>query len=489
MSSSVDRLLEKIDQGDREHVYVVAGDRVLAEPAAARIGERLARLLDCEVEVHRRPAGLGPILTDLKTFSLFASAKVIVAVETSVLADLRAAADLLDAALEALSSAGLGEELGPEERRGAGLLLQVMHLFDLDADAGSPGSVIEQLPDWVLQGGNAYRKGHGNRPRGRRQVEEVRSQLVELLEAARREGLRGWAEGDLQELGDILRQGLPDGHTLILAESAVAREHPVVETLKQRGAFFEVGQVEAERGGGWRGLDLLAAELEKESAVGIEADALEELARRTIQRPARRSGGGKNQAEAASTARLAAEYRKLANLAEGGKIGLGLVEAVVEDRGEADVWEILDAVGAGRPAAALTGVQRYLAAAEDPIAARLSFFALLASFARQLTAIQGMLRLSKVPKGERNYSRFKSRIAPLLQNELPGGGRNPLAGIHPYRLHRAYLAACRLPPDQIEVLPRQLLEAEMQMKGESSQPEAALTHLVSHLAIERRDQP
>jgi DNA polymerase III delta subunit len=483
MQAELDSLLETLGQGKPEPVYLVAGDRVLAEPAAGRIGDKLARLVDCQVENYRRPAGLGPILADLKTFSLFSSAKIIVAVETAVLADLRAAADLLDSALESAPEGGPGEELGPEERRGAGLLLQALHLFHLDTDAGSAESVIEQLPDWAVQGGNAHRKRHRNRPRGRRQVEEVRSRLGALLEAARREGLRGWAEGDLQELGEVVHQGLPDGHTLILAESAVAREHPVVQTLKEKGAFFEVGQVEAERGGGWRGLDLMAAELERESNVGIEADALKELARRTIQRQSGRSGGGKTQVEADSTARLAAEYRKLANLAEGGKIGRGLVEAVVEDRGEEDVWEILDAIGAGRPAAALTGIRRYLAAAADPVAARLSLFALLASFARQLTAIQGMLRISQAPRGERNYSRFKSRIAPVLQEDLPAGGRNPLAGVHPYRLHRAYLAACRMPAGRIETLPRQILEAEMQMKGESSQPEAALTHLVSKLAV------
>ena len=70
----VDRLLKTIDQGTREPVYLVSGDRVLAEPAAGRIGDRLASLAECQVEIHRRPAGLGSILADLKTFSLFATA-------------------------------------------------------------------------------------------------------------------------------------------------------------------------------------------------------------------------------------------------------------------------------------------------------------------------------------------------------------------------------------------------------------------------------
>jgi hypothetical protein len=41
-----------------------------------------------------------------------------------------------------------------------------------------------------------------------------------------------------------------------------------------------------------------------------------------------------------------------------------------------------------------------------------------------------------------------------------------------------------MPAGRIETLPRQILEAEMQMKGESSQPDAALTHLVSKLSVE-----
>jgi hypothetical protein len=129
MSPAVDRLLETIDQGKREPVYLVAGDRVLAEPAAGRIGEKLAGLVDCEVEIHRRPAGLGSILADLKTFSLFASAKIIVAVETAVLADQRAAADLLDAALETVPEGGPARNWGTKSAGGQGFCFRLSTCF------------------------------------------------------------------------------------------------------------------------------------------------------------------------------------------------------------------------------------------------------------------------------------------------------------------------------------------------------------------------
>ena len=103
-----------------------------------------------------------------------------------------------------------------------------------------------------------------------------------------------------------------------------------------------------------------------------------------------------------------------------------LVERAVEDRGEEDVWQLLDAVAAGRGGEALDRLRRLILAADDPLAARLSFFSLFASFCRQLTAIRGLMRASRVPAGEANYARFKDRHAPQLQGEVPGGGKNPI---------------------------------------------------------------
>ena len=82
------------------------------------------------------------------------------------------------------------------------------------------------------------------------------------------------------------------------------------------------------------------------------------------------------------------------------------MESAVIDRGEQDVWKILDAVGSGKVREALQGVDRLLSSAADPVAARLSFFALLAGFARQLAAIGGQFEAGVVRPGEKSYSRF-----------------------------------------------------------------------------------
>jgi hypothetical protein len=123
-----------------------------------------------------------------------------------------------------------------------------------------------------------------------------------------------------------------------------------------------------------------------------------------------------------------------------------------------------------------------LSGADDPMAARLTFFALLAGFCRTLTAVRGLMQLHGVRPGEGNYGRFKSTLEPKLKAPLPGGGKNPVASLHPFRLHRAYLAAGRLPAAALDRLPAWVLDCELQLKGESGEPDTALAHLVARLA-------
>lgn len=481
MPESLETVLGSIDEGRIGPLYLVSGDRVLAEPAAIQIGQVLGKAVGCEPEVHRRPADLGAVLADLKTYSLFAPAKVVVVIDSSVLADSGAAAELLDETLEALPLSTQPTELSGAERRAAGRLLQTLRLFKIDPEAGTSEEVLSSLPPWALKGGIQYRKAHGNRPRGPRQVEELKAQLAELLEAALASGLRGWAESDLGELADVAARGLPERHALVLAESAVAKQHPLVDTLEEQGVLVSVGRVEAAKGGGWQGLELLADELKRETGVDIAVPALQELARRTILRATAR-GSGADSVDADSTSRFAAEYRKLATMVSGDTIDRQLVEATVEDRGDEDAWKILDAIGAGDLRDALFRVRRLLGSAEDPIAARLSFFSLVASFGRQLAAVSALLDSTGVSRSEASYQRFKTQIAPALQSDSADGLKSPVAKLHPYRLFRVYQTACRIPASELADIPSRILQTELRLKGESSEPDAALTALVCDLA-------
>lgn len=471
----VARLIAAARAGQAPPVVLVRGDRMLAEPAARRLAAELGGLWEVEPSEIRHPGDLGAVVDDLRTFSLFATGKLVLAIETGIFADRDAAAELLAEVRAALPWSG-GDGLVGKARDAALRLLQVLRLFDLDP--GSGARALAGLPDVVLVGGRV--KG------GKAAAEELRSQLEPLLAAAAAAGLRGVGESELTLLSDLVRDGLPERQVLILVESAAPENHPLVTTLGRRGALVDAGRLEAAaRGGAVGGLDRLAEELTRETGVRIRKEALEELSRRTLRAEDYRRGGERGAIEADSTARFAAEYRKLATGTGGRPIERQDVVAQIEDRGDQDVWAIFDAIGAGRAGDALAGLARRLDGAEDRTAARLEFFSLLAGYARQLAAIRGLAAATGAVAGgrvESSYPRFKERVAPALQGKVEGLLKNPLAGVHEYRLHRAYLAAARFPEAEAARLPALVLAAELRLKGDSGDPDVALAELVVRLS-------
>jgi DNA polymerase III delta subunit len=423
--------------------------------------------------VVRRPDEITDVAADLRTFSLFASGKVVAVVESGVFADRATAAALFEEVRQQLPWSGSADDLTGKARDAATRLLQILRLFDLDPGALGPQRAIAGLPEALLA-------GKGSRSaKGKADLEETRSALLPLLQAAVGAGLRGLGDSAASLVADLVRDGLPDRHALVLIESAVAEGHPVVEALTRRAAVASAGEITAGKGG-FEGLAALASELQRETGVEIDRNALSALARRTL-RFAEGFGDGR-EVDADSLARFAGEYRKLAALSGGAKIHSALVEQSTEDRGQEDSFQILDAIGDGKAAEALAKLERYLGSAEDPLAARLMFFGSLAGFCRRIVAVRGLAAALRVPSGERNYGRFSTQWAPKLQGEVPGLARNPLAGMKPFPIFKAYLAAGRIPTATLDSLPARLLETERRLKGDSGDPDAALTALVLALA-------
>ena len=167
--------------------------------------------------------------------------------------------------------------------------------------------------------------------------------------------MQGWAESDAVELAAIAESGLPAGHHLVLCEAAVADDHPLVARLRAEGG---AARVDAGRRRPLRQVAgaRRAPRRARARDVGLDVGrALDELARRTLRRRSERGASG---TDPDSTARFAAEYRKLVSLTDSRSIEVALVEQAVEDRGEEDVWALLDAIGAGRLAEALGRLRR-----------------------------------------------------------------------------------------------------------------------------------
>ena len=478
----IDAAVERIAGGDRQPLYLVTGEHVLAMKAATRIADALAARGGCRTTVHRQPAELRPILADLLTFSLFDPAKVTLVVDSAAFADRAAAAGLIDEAEAALPVAA-GAPLSAAGREAAGRLLQAMRLFGVAAGAGTPEEAVASLPASVLDGGARHRK-RSRRKRTKKQKAELARDLAGLLEAARAEELEGWSDSDLAELERAADGGLPEGHALVFAERRVDPAHPLVRRLAKKKATFDVGGLAFDRRGGVGGLDAVVAELTEQTGVGIDRAAAQELARRTLRKPEERGESG---VDADSAARFAAEYRKIADTVRdrAGRIDRRAVEEMVADRGDQDVFQLLDAIAEQRPAQAIAQLRRRLDGAADRGGERFRFFALFANFCQQLAAAHGAAVSLDLPS-ERNFNRFKTRVLPKLTAALPGGRSHPLARMHPFRLFRVYqAAAARRDPASsrtIAALPWEVLRTEVQLKGGSADAETALETLVATVA-------
>ena len=481
-AAAIDAAIERIEGGDRQPLYLVIGEQVVAMKAATRIAGALAAGSGCKVAVHKRPAELRPILADLLTFSLFDPAKVTLVSDSAIFADKTAAADLIDDA-EAALPVSAGAALSAAGKEAAGRLLQALRLFSIPAATGAPDEVVSSLPASALDGGLKQRR-RSRRRRTKKQKAELVGDLAGLLEAARAEDLVGWSDSDLAELGRMVDGVLPEGHALVFAERRADRAHPLVQRLSERKAVFEVGALEFDRRGEVGGLDIVVAELADETGVGIDRAAVQELARRTLRKKA---GWGESEVDADSAARFAAEYRKIADTVRDGvgRIDRSVVEEMVADRGDQDVFQLLDAIAGQRPADALVQLRRHLDSAPERIPARLSFFALLANFCQQLATAHGVVAALDLPV-ESNFNRFKTRVLPKLTAELPGGKAHPLLRIHPFRLFRIFQAAsARRDPRAsraIAGLPWRVLQTEVRLKGGSADGDAALEALVAAVA-------
>jgi hypothetical protein len=153
------------------------------------------------------------------------------------------------------------------------------------------------------------------------------------------------------------------------------------------------------------------------------------------------------------------------------------------DRGEEDIFALLDAISGGKGAEALSRLQRKLAGADDPVFERLGLLTQLVTLCRRLVAIRAIAALEKLPLSEANYRRFETNLYPKFQAKIAGVAANPLVAIrHPFPMFKVYQAAGRLPAEAIERLPALALATELRLKGDSSAPDAALAELVLAIA-------
>ncbi len=460
-------------------VVVFFGSRSLAEAAAASwIEARLSGGL-LEFARHVGPEFLESAVVDLRTASLFAGGKLHLLIETGVLETPLAPEELLSQALSGLESGQVSTASSESTRQAALVLLRMLRLLGISWDGEAPDRVIDRIPDSVW---GAYRRLSGRSVSSSQ--EAARSKLRSLLEMALQEGLRGLSENAAGMVFDLVQDGLPRGHWLVLVESRGDLRHPLAMALRARGALVEVGQVELDtKRSGLAGFRPLLERLERESGVVMAPEAAEELLRRTVRFKTEPWSGASALVDPDSLQRLESEYRKLGSLFPSGELRREDVAQWVVDRGEEGAFEWLDALAEGRTEEALERVERRLSGAAEPGGERLRLLSQLAGLVRQVWAVSSVARRVGVPLRPESFGRFRDRIYPRLLEPVPELGSSPLAGSKPFPLYRAFCLACRLPEGLLERLPARLWRSERRLRGESEAPELELASFVAETAL------
>jgi DNA polymerase-3 subunit delta len=239
--------------------------------------------------------------------------------------------------------------------------------------------------------------------------------------------------GDAEAAAEAMR-ALPAESTVILtAGSTVATTNPILRVVADIGEVREFPRLARGSHHGWV--------LRRAEAIGLKLDG--PAARLLVE------------AVGDDLGLLDSELRKLAVFAEGKRVGVTDVHALVPDTAEHQVWLITDALLAD-PGRALTELERALASGEPP--GRLSFFLL-----RQLRLL---LAASSAPAGTTGRARLAEAMA--------GEGRPP----SDYGLGKALSQAAAADPALIERLYRQAATNEAASRNGDLDETAALRLLV-----------
>jgi len=157
------------------------------------------------------------------------------------------------------------------------------------------------------------------------------------------------------------------------------------------------------------------------------------------------------------------------------------VEEFVVDRGEENVWDVINAIEDQRLDRALALLRRYLDSSNDRARTRFSFLSLLAGRCQQLIVVHGVAMTQSLPDVS-SFAAFRSRVLRQLTAEMPPAARKT----KPYPLFRIYRAAmARSSPEMTTALadlPWRILETEVRLRDGASDGDLALEALVGVVA-------
>ncbi len=323
-------------------------------------------------------------------------------------------------------------------------LLQILRLYDLDPAAGAPERALgRRFPDGLLSDG----KGEGCR-RG----------AAPPTRAAPRRGGRGGPARHGRERGLAGRRPAARRPAAAATSWSWSRaQSPTGIRWSKRSsgaAVLEAGRSRLGEGSGaYRGprrRSPTSSSARPGSRLRTDAASRARAAHAAAARIG--IGRGRGSVDADSTARFSAEYRKLASLVRRREASTSLDRAR-QRRGSRRGGGLADPRRARRRARrdeALAKIRRRVAGAEDPLAERLYVLRPpLRIRAAGRWPWRERSRQRALGAARASFETFKNRVAPALQKALTEAGLGALAKLHPFRLHKAYLAAARFPAERL----------------------------------------
>jgi DNA polymerase-3 subunit delta len=272
---------------------------------------------------------------------------------------------------------------------------------------------------------------------------EDRLVIVEGLQArfsgARRRATRGRSRAaaatatDLDQFADVLMT-LPSTTTAVLLD-----EQPSVAFLEAAGEGATVREFPILRGDAVRAW---AADRARFNSASLSRAALDRLVMLI---------------DGAHLGELAQEIDKLSTYAGGRQIEASDVDALVSGAVEYQIWDLTDAVVAGRADRALNFIETMAARGGRDYAPQLLIFMLTRQY-RQLILAQAMLR--------------DGQTAQQIGQQL---------GLSPFPLRKTVEQATRYPSERLEAAYRRLLETDVAVKTGVLEVDTALELLVADL--------
>lgn len=447
-------LLQHTTKEQTAQFYVVFGERFLCQQIA---GELLNALLPDEKERQQSLIAIdgdqeNPLetLNLLRTYSLFGGKRVIKVSDSKLFFSKSIAKSLWDKALQAFQEkkeTAVGRYLG-----------QFLALFPAADEAGSP---LEEL---VTLSTSSWQEIFGfAKPQNLDWLKELPSPAVPS----------GKKKGDpAQQYFDVLEQGLPQGHILLLLSETVDKRTRLFTYAKKNGIVIDAS------------VDSGASKAARQDQQGVIAALIDD----TLAKFGKNIAANVRQAllERVGFQPVAAvmETEKLALFAgDAVRITAEHLEAISCRSKEDALFELTEAIAAMRFDHSFLLLKRLQEGGMHPLA----IVAGLRNFFRKLLLARSLQDGTRGFTGDTSYPSFQKNFLPLLQEQF----KKDMAALptHPYALFNLFKQASSFRPSKLRAMLSFLLDAEFRMKSSPLAAATILDFLLGQIFFERSEVP